>query len=109
MPPGPALDTFRGLDESTTAGMDEMAEEAPTARTRLRRAPERGRYDRAAIDAILDAGVLCHVGYVIDDQPLVTPTLYWREGDRVYWHGSSASNMLRGGGRRPRVPDGQPL
>lgn len=72
-----------------------MTDEAPTARTRLRRSPTRGRYDRAAVDAILDAGVLCHVGYVIDGQPMVTPTLYWREGDRVYWHGSSASNMLR--------------
>jgi nitroimidazol reductase NimA-like FMN-containing flavoprotein (pyridoxamine 5'-phosphate oxidase superfamily) len=70
-------------------------DEAPTQRTRLRRSPLRGRYDRAAIDAILDAGVLCHVGYVIDGQPFVTPTLYWREGDRVYWHGSTASNMLR--------------
>ncbi|MDA0352119.1 MAG: pyridoxamine 5'-phosphate oxidase family protein [Chloroflexi bacterium] len=72
-----------------------MADEAPTKRTRLRRSPTRGCYDRAAIDAILDGGVLCHVGYVIDGQPMVTPTLYWREGDRVYWHGSSASNMLR--------------
>ncbi len=72
-----------------------MVDEAPTARTRLRRSPTRGRYDRAAIDAILDAGLLCHVGYVIDGQPMVTPTLYWREGDRVYWHGSAASNMLR--------------
>lgn len=72
-----------------------MADEAPTARTRLRRSPHRGRYDRAAVDAILDAGILCHVGYVIDGQPMVTPTLYWREGDRVYWHGSTASNMLR--------------
>lgn len=72
-----------------------MADQAPTARTRLRRSPARGRYDRAAIDAILDAGILCHVGYVIDGQPMVTPTFYWREGDRVYWHGSAASNMLR--------------
>jgi len=72
-----------------------MADEAPSARTRLRRSPTRGRYDRTAIDAILDAGLLCHVGYVIDGQPMVTPTLYWREGDRVYWHGSAASNMLR--------------
>jgi hypothetical protein len=72
-----------------------MTDEARTARTRLRRSPTRGRYDRAAVDAILDGGVLCHVGYVIDGQPMVTPTLYWREGDRVYWHGSAASNMLR--------------
>ena len=45
--------------------------------------------------AILDSGFLCHVGYVIDGKPYVTPTSYWREGDHVYWHGSSASRMLR--------------
>jgi hypothetical protein len=38
---------------------------------------------------------LCHIGYVIDGRPYVTPTLYWREGERLYWHGSSASRMLR--------------
>ena len=46
-------------------------------------------------EQMLDAGVLCHVGYVIDEQPYVTPTLYWRHGERLYWHGSSASRMLR--------------
>ena len=72
-----------------------MTQTAPSERTRLRRLHERGAHDRETIDAILDAGVLCHVGYVIDGSPHVTPTLYWREGDRVYWHGSSASAMLR--------------
>lgn len=72
-----------------------MLTTSPTALTRLRRRPERGRYDRASAFAILDAGVLCHVGYALEDQPVVTPTLYWREGDRVYWHGSAASRMLR--------------
>ena len=67
----------------------------PTPRTRIRRLPKRARYDRAAVHAVLDAGVLCHVGYVIDGQPYVTPTLYWRHGERLYWHGSSASRMLR--------------
>ena len=47
------------------------------------------------IYAILDAALLCHVGYVIDGLPYVTPTLFWREGERLYWHGSSASRMLR--------------
>jgi uncharacterized protein len=68
---------------------------APTPRTRIRRLPKRARYDREAVHAVLDAGVICHVGYVIDDQPYVTPTLYWRHGERLYWHGSSASRMLR--------------
>jgi nitroimidazol reductase NimA-like FMN-containing flavoprotein (pyridoxamine 5'-phosphate oxidase superfamily) len=55
------------------------------------------------VHAILDAGLLCHVGYVIDGQPYVTPTAYWREGEHVYWHGSSASRMLRHLKSRPRV------
>jgi nitroimidazol reductase NimA-like FMN-containing flavoprotein (pyridoxamine 5'-phosphate oxidase superfamily) len=68
---------------------------AVSDRTRVKRLPERGHYDRATIHAILDAGFICSVGYVIDGQPYVTPTSYWREGDHVYWHGSSASRMLR--------------
>ena len=67
----------------------------PTEKTRVKRLHERGHYDRETVYAILDAGFICHVGYIIDDQPYVTPTSYWREGDRVYWHGSSASRMLR--------------
>jgi nitroimidazol reductase NimA-like FMN-containing flavoprotein (pyridoxamine 5'-phosphate oxidase superfamily) len=55
---------------------------------------ERGAYDRATIDAILDATPLAHVGFVHGGQPFVTPTLQWREGDHVYWHGSAASRML---------------
>ena len=67
----------------------------PTARTRVKRLHERGHYDRKTVYEILDAGLVCHVGYVIDGQPYVTATAYWREGGRVYWHGSSASKMLR--------------
>ena len=67
----------------------------PTPRTRVRRLHERGRYDRDTIFAILDAALVCHVGYVIDGLPYVTPTLFWREGEHLYWHGSSASRMLR--------------
>lgn len=67
----------------------------PTPRSRVRRHPERAHYDREAVFAILDAALMCHIGYVIDDLPYVTPTLFWREGERLYWHGSSASRMLR--------------
>jgi nitroimidazol reductase NimA-like FMN-containing flavoprotein (pyridoxamine 5'-phosphate oxidase superfamily) len=67
----------------------------PTKRTRVRRVHERGRYDRETVFAILDSAMMCHIGYVIDGQPYVTPTLFWREGERLYWHGSSASRMLR--------------
>ena len=68
--------------------------EAPSERVRVRRLHERGAYDRATIDAILDAQPVAHVGYAIDGAPFVTPTLQWREGDHVYWHGSAASRML---------------
>src|SRR6202521_1052141 len=66
-----------------------------TARTRVKRPGERGQYDRDVIFGILDAGLICHVGYTIDGQPYVTPTAYWRHADRLYWHGSAASRMLR--------------
>ena len=64
-------------------------------RSRVRRLPKRGSQERALIYEILDAHFLCHIGYVIDGQPFVTPTGYWRHGDSLYWHGSSASRMLR--------------
>lgn len=65
-----------------------------TERVRVKRMHTRGAYDRPTIDAILDAQPLAHVGYLLDGAPLVTPTLQWREGDQVFWHGSSASRML---------------
>jgi nitroimidazol reductase NimA-like FMN-containing flavoprotein (pyridoxamine 5'-phosphate oxidase superfamily) len=69
--------------------------EAPSDRTRIRRKPDRGHYDRATIDAILDAALVAHVGFVVDGQPYVIPTFHWRDGDRVYWHGSTGSRMIR--------------
>lgn len=66
-----------------------------TPRNRVKRLHERGSYDRSVIYPILDAAFLCHVAYVVDGQPFCTPTIHWREGDRLYWHGSSASRMLR--------------
>ena len=72
-----------------------MSELPKTERSRVRRLHERGHFDRETIDAVLDAGWLCHIAYVIDGAPYCTPTIYWRDGDRVYWHGSSASRMLR--------------
>ena len=68
---------------------------APTERVRVRRKPERGHYDRATIDAIIDAAIVGHVGFVEDGQPYVIPTAIWRQGDRLYWHGAAASRMLR--------------
>ena len=62
---------------------------------RVKRRPDRGAYDHETVHALLDAAALCHVSYVIDGQPYCTPTLFWREGTTLYWHGSSASRMLR--------------
>ena len=67
----------------------------PSERSRVKRLHQRGAYDRETVYRVLDAGLLCHVGYVIDGQPYVTPTAYWRDGERLFWHGSSASRMLR--------------
>src|SRR5262252_4340937 len=80
----------------TRLAMNEMSNRFPvTNRSKVRRLPKRGSAERAQVYAILDAHFLCHIGYVIDGQPYVTPTGYWRHGDRIYWHGSSASRMLR--------------
>jgi uncharacterized protein len=67
----------------------------PTARTRVVREPQRGVYDRETVNQILDEGLMCHVGFVVDGQPYVIPTLYGRDGNVLYLHGSVASRMLR--------------
>lgn len=72
-----------------------MQNTAPSPRTRARRLHDKAAYDRSVIDAILDAMPVAHVGHVVDGFPVVTPTLQWREGDRIYWHGSSASRMQK--------------
>lgn len=75
--------------------LDTSSDYPDSPRSRVKRMPDRGSYDRATVHGILDAGMLCHVSYVIDGQPYCTPTIHWRDGDRLYWHGSSASRMLR--------------
>lgn len=65
-----------------------------TARNKLKLMRQRGRYDKQTVYDILDAALLCNIGYVIDGQPYVTPTAFWREGNLLYWHGSSASRAL---------------
>lgn len=69
-------------------------------RATVHRLPQRAAYDAETIRAILDAGFLAHVGFCVDGQPFVIPTLYGRasdsgETDRLYLHGSAASRMLR--------------
>jgi nitroimidazol reductase NimA-like FMN-containing flavoprotein (pyridoxamine 5'-phosphate oxidase superfamily) len=66
-----------------------------TKRTELRRIPDRGSHDWGTISQILDAGFLAHVGFCVDGQPFVIQTLYGRDGEKLYLHGSAASRMLR--------------
>ena len=66
-----------------------------TEKTKIRRLPKRGNYDRDVINTILDEAFICHVGFVLDGQPYVIPTGFARVGGDLYIHGSAASRMLR--------------
>lgn len=66
-----------------------------TDRTKLKRLPKRGHFDRETVYSILDEGFICHVGFAVAGQPVVIPTGYARVEDRLYIHGSQASRMLR--------------
>ena len=72
-----------------------MSKLEPTPRTTLRRAPQRGSYDRADLHAILDEGLVCHLAFAGDDSPHVIPTAYARIGETVYVHGAVANRVLR--------------
>ena len=72
-----------------------MKASPPSQRARVRRVPARADYGRETIDAILDEALVAHLGFAIDDQPYVIPTLHARVGDIVYIHGSSASRAIR--------------
>lgn len=65
-----------------------------TERSQLRRLPKRGSHEPETVHAILDAAFLAHVGFQVNGQPFVIPTLYGREGEKLYLHGSAASRML---------------
>ncbi len=67
---------------------------APSERTRVKRLNKRAKYDAETVHGILDVMPICYVGYTFKGSPYVTPTLQWREGNHLYWHGSSASRML---------------
>jgi uncharacterized protein len=88
---GPFGQTIAG---AIRAGKEPTMTYSQTDLTRTKRMHKRGAYDEETVHAILDAQPLCTVGYVFDGQPVVTPTLQWREGHHIYWHGSSASRML---------------
>ena len=72
-----------------------MPNHPPSKRATVKRLPSRGAYDRATIDAILDQGLICHVGFSGEGQTFVLPTIHVRIGDKIYLHGSSGSRLLR--------------
>jgi len=74
--------------------VNENANTLASERTKVRRRAERGRYDRATVNAILDEALICHVGFVSDSQPFVIPTIHARDGARLLLHGAAASRML---------------
>lgn len=67
----------------------------PSERTRVRRLPERGVYERDEIYPVVDAALTCTIAYLLDGRPHATATAHWRDGDRLYWHGSAASRFLK--------------
>ncbi|MEH1837671.1 MAG: pyridoxamine 5'-phosphate oxidase family protein [Nostoc sp.] len=70
-------------------------QKAPSQRTTVKRTPQRANYESDIIYQILDEGLVCHIGFVADGQPVVIPTAYGRVEDTLYIHGSPASRMLR--------------
>lgn len=72
-----------------------MSELSPTPRSTVRRGRKRAVTDRAALHAVLDAGLICHLGFVADGAPVVLPTGYGRSGDTLYVHGSTGAASLR--------------
>jgi uncharacterized protein len=76
-----------------------MTDFKPTERTQVRRLPKRGVYDRDAVYRILDEGLVCHIGFVVNGKPIVIPTGYGRKDDTLYIHGSTASRMFRALGK----------
>ena len=72
-----------------------MSNFTPTDRTKVRRKPERGSYDRELIYSILDEAFVCHVAFIADGLPVVVPTNYVRVGDKLFLHGSVASRLMK--------------
>lgn len=70
---------------------------APSARTRVRRVPQRGSYDPELVHTILDEALICHLGFVQGGQPFVIPTIHWRRGEELFIHGASVSRLIEQG------------
>jgi uncharacterized protein len=88
-------DTTQPASQQSSPTPEAPAPKAPSPRTRVRRMPARGDYERETIDATLDEGLVAHLGFSVDGQPYVVPTLHARVGEQVYFHGSSASRTVR--------------
>ncbi|SRR6266516_335071 len=82
------------MSADTSLSQTDRTRLSQTDRTRLHRLRERGRSDRAELYAVLDAGLICHLGVLVDGSPVVLPTGYGRTGDTLYLHGSSANRSL---------------
>lgn len=78
-----------------SASVPDASAAAPSARTRVKRYRWLAHYDKETVYAILDAMPVAYVGYIHDGGPVVTPTLQWREGDRIYWHGAANGRMMK--------------
>ncbi|TRX59386.1 pyridoxamine 5'-phosphate oxidase family protein [Fulvivirga sp. M361] len=72
-----------------------MSEYSIDKRNKVRRVPTRGHYDQETVYKILDDAFVCHVSFVLDGQPFIIPTLYGREGNKLYLHGATSSRMIR--------------
>lgn len=72
-----------------------MTKDRVSDRVRVKREHQLAYYDSETLYDVLDSHIMAHIGYVIEGQPFVTPTLYWRDGNKLYWHGSAASRMLK--------------
>jgi nitroimidazol reductase NimA-like FMN-containing flavoprotein (pyridoxamine 5'-phosphate oxidase superfamily) len=72
-----------------------MTQYRQTERTRLKRAPKRAHYDTATVNAIIDEALICHLSTVHHGQPLLQPTIHWRDGDQLYVHGSSRNGLFQ--------------
>jgi len=81
--------------QSNPPEMTQPAAYKKTPRTKLKRRHLNGSYDKQVVHDILDSGLVCHVGFIVDGRPIVTPTAYWRMGESIYFHGSAASRTLK--------------
>src|SRR5215469_15549639 len=102
LPPPAVSSSSAALSGAPLSSASSSAPLSTTPRTTLHRHKERGSADRADLYAILDAGLICHLGVVADGVPVVLPTAYGRDGDTLYVHGSSANGAFG-------AADGQPV